>query len=182
MTDQTEHTILEAAFATLANQPTATLAEIANAAGIGRATLHRHFSGRDDLLQAMALKASKELDVAIDAATADAESYTAALRLCLEAIIPLADRQHFLAGEQLDRFPTVAAVYARQNAELVAAIDAAKGEGSFDPHLPTEWIAAAYDTVIYTAWHMVRRQDATPRQAAGFAWRLLQSGLSKGNP
>lgn len=180
MTLETDKTILDAAFTVLAARPTATLAEIAKAAGVGRATLHRYFPGRDDLIEAMALMAADELEAAVNTAVADAASYTEALRLCLEAMIPLADRQYFLANEPLERFPAVAAIHVRQNQELANAIDAAKSEGGFDPNIPTAWIVAAYDTVTYTAWALVRAQEATPRQAAAFAWRLLQSGLEKG--
>ena len=182
MTANTEKTILEAAFEVLSDRPTATLADIAQAAGVGRATLHRYFSGRDDLIRAMALVAADELEAAVDAAVTDAESDTEALRLCLEAMIPLADRQYFLANEPLDRFPDVAAVHARQMQELAQAIDGAKSEGGFDPALPTAWIAEAYENATYTAWALVRAEEATPRQASAFAWRLLQSGLSKGQP
>ena len=132
------------------------------------------------LALSLPLKAADELEAAVNTAVADALSYTEALRLCLEAMIPLADRQYFLAKEPLDRFPAVAAIHARQNDELTRAIEAAKSEGGFDPVIPTEWIAAAYDTVTYTAWALVREQEATPRQAAAFAWRLLQAGLQKG--
>ncbi len=180
MTAETDTTILEAAFTVLAARPTATLADIAQAAGVGRATLHRYFSGRDDLIRAMALMAAKELEEAVNVAVAHVETDTEGLRLCLEAMIPLADRQYFLANEPLDRFPDVAAVHARQLDELAEAIDGAKSEGGFDPNIPTPWIAEAYENVTYTAWALVRAQEATPRQAAAFAWRLLHSGLSKG--
>lgn len=180
MIRETDTAILEAAFTELAARPTATLADIAEAAGVGRATLHRYFAGRDDLIRAMALRAAAELDEAVTAAVVDAQSETEGLRLCLEAMIPLADRQYFLANEPLDRFPEVAAIHARQLHELEQAIDGAKSEGGFDPHIPTAWITEAYENVTYTAWALVRAEEATPRQAAAFAWRLLQSGLAKG--
>ena len=45
--------ILEAASRLLAQSPTATLSEVAAAAGLSRSTLYRHFTGREDLIAAI---------------------------------------------------------------------------------------------------------------------------------
>ena len=169
--------IVETAFAVLADSPTASLAEIAAAAGVGRATLHRHFKGREDLLEAMAHRAVAEIDDAVAAATAEAESHAEALRLTFEALAPLAHRLWFLANEPLERIPSVAAAYAAQRAELEAAIEAAKGEGAFAADAPLSWIVAAYEALVYAAWEQVRDQELTPRQATSLAWRTLTNGL-----
>ncbi|MEM8630181.1 MAG: helix-turn-helix domain-containing protein [Pseudomonadota bacterium] len=180
MTDapsKSQQAIIDAAFATYAQRPTATLAEVAEAAGVGRATLHRYFPGRQDLMVALARIASAELDAAIEAATAGAESHGAALRRALFAMVPLGDRQWFLATEPVDLDLAIAADYGTAKAVLATEIDAAKAEGIFDPGVPTDWIAAAYDDLIYTAWSAVRDQKLTPNQAADLAWRTLIAGL-----
>lgn len=173
--------LLEAAFTTLAADPTASLADIARSAGMGRATLHRHFTGRHDLLKAMALQALEELDAAVDAATRDATSYTDGLRLSLDAMIPLASRHAFLASDTLERDPDIAAAFAESAAELANAIDAARDEGTFAADVPTAWIQSAFDALLFSAWERVRAQDLTPRQASALAWRTLTIGL-KGAP
>ena len=169
--------IIEAAFQVFSRDPTASLGDIAARAGVGRATLHRHFKGRDDLMVALARAAIAELDTAADAATADATSYTEALRLSLEAIVPLADRQWFLAREPVEHVPEIKAAYDRQLQELAEAIDAAKQEGGLNPTIPTLWIVQAYDHLLFAAWELVRAGEATPAQAAALAWRTLTSGL-----
>ena len=110
-------------------------------------------------------------------AVAGAPSWTEALRLSMGAIIPLADRNWFLAQEPLEHHPDIAAAHAAQQAELVEAIDEARKEGAFAPEVPTSWIAAAYDTLIYAGWQAVREGDLTPAQAADLAWRTLAHGL-----
>jgi len=176
----TRDAIIEAAFDVLGRDPSASLADIASMAGVGRATLHRHFAGRDDLIVELAKVAIEELDAAVQAAVKDAPSWTASLELSLHAVIPLANRNWFLAQERSDQNPEIAAAVAAQRAELVEAIEEARKEGAFAPDVPTSWIAASYDNLIYTAWEAVRDQELTPKQAASLAWRTLTTGLKEG--
>ena len=171
--------IVEAAFLTFNEDPTASLADVADRAGVGRATLHRHFAARQDLITALAEIALDEIDAVIDAATADAPSYTEALRLSLHATIPLATRQWFLSHEDYAQAPDLIARYDASLAELHNTIEAARAEGSFAADLPTRWIAEAYENLIYAAWTMVREEEATTRQAADMAWRTFLKGVSQ---
>ncbi len=174
---QTRDALIEAAFQVFSRDPAASLSDVAERAGVGRATLHRHFKGRDDLMIALALTALRELDEAVDQAVTDAPSYGEALRISIKVIIPLADRHSFLAREAVDHDPDVVAHYKEQEKSLVEAIAGAKGEGLFGKEVPTEWIAHAYDYLVYAGWELVRAGDATPAQAAELAWRTLTSGL-----
>lgn len=170
--------ILEAAFQTFSQQPTASLADVAKHAGVGRATLHRHFKSRETLMIALAQTATQELDEAIDAATAGATSHTEGLRLAFGAMIPLADRQWFLAHEPVDRDPEIAKSYQAGREELAASIEAAKSEGTFSKDISTTWIVEAYENLVYAAWTMVRDGHATPGQATDLAWRTLTTGMT----
>lgn len=173
----TRDAILEAAFQTFNQRPGASLGDVAKHAGVGRATLHRHFSSREALMTALAKTAMEELNTAVDAAVVDATSHSEGLRLALTAIIPLANRQWFLAHELVDRDPAIAAAYKRDTEELHAEIEAARAEGTFADDVPTKWIAETYENLIYGAWTMVRDGDATASQAATLAWRTLTDGL-----
>ncbi|MYB34208.1 MAG: helix-turn-helix transcriptional regulator, partial [Gammaproteobacteria bacterium] len=57
--------IIDAAVGVLARNPDASLATIAEAAGVGRATLYRHFPGRNDLIDAISRQAIEETDAAV---------------------------------------------------------------------------------------------------------------------
>lgn len=169
--------VIAAAFAVLAETPNASLADIAARAGVGRATLHRHFTGRDDLIVTMGLTALEEMEEAADAACLNVKSYSEALRVTLEALIPLGDRYQFVMREQLDDHPQIAKETARQQDETRKLVERAKKEGLFDPAHPTDWIVQAYDHLLFAAWESVRAQELTPTQAAKLAWRTLTNGL-----
>lgn len=168
--------IIEAAFQLYSEDPSASLADIAQRAGVGRATLHRHFAGRSELLVELAKVAIAELDKAVEHATTHAQSYTEALKLSVDAIVPLADRQWFLSRETVEDHPQIRAEYQRQTEELAQAIEEAKKEGNFDSAVPTPWIVQAYDHLIFAAWALVRSGEATPKQAADLAWWTLING------
>lgn len=175
----TRSAILEAAFEAFGQNPGASLAEVADLAGVGRATLHRHFAGRDDLIRALAELAMDELDAAVDAAVADAASYTEGLRLAMEAILPLASRQMFLATEAAVQTGAIAERTEADFVELVDGVKHAQAEGGLRKDVPAEWIARAYDNLIYAGWDLVRAEEATPRQAADFAWKTLMDGMGE---
>lgn len=175
----TREAILEAAFQTFSRQPTASLADVAKHAGVGRATLHRHFKSRELLMVALARTATEELDEAVDTATADAISHTDGLKKALGAMIPLADRQWFLAHEPIDLDPEIAKSYKTGLDELATSIEEAKAEGTFRKDIPTVWIVETYENLVYAAWTMVRDGHATPDQASDLAWRTLTTGLGR---
>ncbi|MEM7568897.1 MAG: TetR/AcrR family transcriptional regulator [Pseudomonadota bacterium] len=169
--------LIDAAFAVLRQNPSAPLSHIADAAGVGRATLHRYFSSRESLISALSHIAIKEMDEAVEDACADAPSYGEAMRLTLEVLIPMGDRHGFLALETLEHDPELEAQLARQDRETAEMVEAAKQEGLFAPDVPTPWIVQAFEHLLYAAWESVKAGDATPKQASALAWRTLTTGL-----
>ena len=176
----TRDAIVEAAFDVLSRDPSAALAQVAERAGVGRATLHRHFATREDLVRALALTAIEEMDAAAEAACADATSHEDAFRRMLTVLIPLGDRHGFLSREPVDDDPAIAAEFQRQTDETREMVEGAKAEGLFDPAVPTAWITQAFDHLLYAAWESVRAGEATHAQAADLAWRTLTHGLGTG--
>ena len=173
----TRDAIIEAAFAVFSKDPSAALSEVATLAGVGRATLHRHFASREELIRQLAKIANQEMDEAVESACANVTSYSEAARKSLHALIPLGDRYGFLELEPIDDDPDLKAAFARQKRETEDMVDAAKGEGLFDIAIPTSWIVQAYDHLLYAGWESVKAGETTPDQAADLAWRTLTTGL-----
>lgn len=173
----TKNAIIEAAFQLFKENPRASLAEIAGLAGVGRVTLHRYFSGRDELVIELAKMAIKELDQVAEHAASNAVTYTEALRLMLFALVPLADRQWFLANQAVEGHTEIQDEYQRQTQEMIEIIELAKHEGALDPSLPSVWVSEAYDGLLFAAWEMVRKDELTVKQAADYAWKTFIGGV-----
>ena len=154
------------------------MAEIAAAAKVGRATLHRHFPTRDDLITRLTEHGLAEIDDAVAQAVEGAESYLEGLRLAMRACVPLADRQLFLARHTGAQAALVAEADAQGLSETRDAIEAAKAEGSLPTSVPTPWMARFYDTLIYIAWESVSAQELTPNQASDLAWQSFLTGVT----
>jgi AcrR family transcriptional regulator len=97
---ETSSAILSMATQVLVERPDATMAEIAAASGVGRATLYRHFPTRDALLEALAADALQVLAVRIgDAGRDDATVPEAILRL-VRTFLEVGDAQVLLRRRQ----------------------------------------------------------------------------------
>lgn len=168
---------MDAAVAVLAQNPGAPISAVAEAAGVGRATLYRHFPTREALLRELALEAIERTDAAVAPIFARGLSSEDSLLGMLEAIVPLGDRFHFLANEWVAD-EEVARQSRRQTQELETFVEHAQGEGLFDAGVSTAWIVASIDALIWAAWASVRDGTVAPRDAASLAYKTLTRGLA----
>ena len=170
--------ILDAAIELFARNPGASLSAIAVRAGVGRASLHRHFPSRKDLVAAVVRQCMDETAAATAAATRDAGSARETLWRMLEAVIPLGDRYHFLAAVVSDE----ADLRARHEADmewLARLIDGLKNEGVMAADAPRTWAAAQIDAQIWIAWTETAAGRLAPAHAAELAFRTLLEGLGR---
>jgi TetR/AcrR family transcriptional regulator, mexCD-oprJ operon repressor len=96
---RTPAAILEAAARVLAARGDATMNEIAAVAGVGRATLYRHFPTREALLEALEAEARQELAARVADAALGSVPVPEALQRLLRAIFTVGDRYVFLARQ-----------------------------------------------------------------------------------
>ncbi len=174
--------ILEAAFVLFSRDASASLAEVAAQAGVGRATLHRHFSSRDDLIRTLALVAIDEMDEAVESACANAQSATEVLRLSLAALIPLGDRHGFITQHPIENDAEIAEQFRQADDATREMVEAAKTEGLFDASVSSDWITHVYNALLYAGWESVKQGETTAQQAADLAWRSLTTGLGAAKP
>ena len=78
---RSRRSILDAAHELFADGGEASFAEISRAAGVGQATVYRHFQSREDLFAALAEEGMSRIEEKVAAAPIDAESFEGLLRL-----------------------------------------------------------------------------------------------------
>src|SRR3954465_15102023 len=89
-------TVLDAAVALLAQRPQATMQEIADASGLGRTTVYRHFPRRQDLIDALFEDVLREAAETVAEALSSATSARELLCDLGPRIIAIGDRYRFL--------------------------------------------------------------------------------------
>jgi AcrR family transcriptional regulator len=97
---RTPAAILETAARVLADHGDATMNDIAAAAGVGRATIYRHFPTREALLQALEAEALREFTARVTAAGLDRVPVPEALQRLLRAIFTVGDRYVVLTRQR----------------------------------------------------------------------------------
>ncbi|WP_406380196.1 TetR/AcrR family transcriptional regulator [Streptomyces sp. NBC_01618] len=146
--------VLRSAAALLTHKSTATMDEVARAAGIGRATLHRHFAGRDALVRALENLGIQEFGAALDAAALDEGTSEEALRRLVAAVEPGAGLLSFLVTEnQLFEGDEVNEGWSRLDAQVSAFFLRGQERGEFRIDLTPAWLTEAlYGLISVGAW------------------------------
>ncbi|QES16125.1 TetR family transcriptional regulator [Streptomyces venezuelae] len=146
--------VLRAAAALLTRKATATMDEVARAAGIGRATLHRHFAGRDALVRALEELGLQELEAALDRAGLDDGPEDAAVRRLVAEVEHVAPLLSFLVTEnQLFEGDQQNEGWALLDARVSALFRRGQESGVFRIDLTPAWLTEAfYGLVGSGAW------------------------------
>ncbi|MDN0196124.1 TetR/AcrR family transcriptional regulator [Streptomyces sp. S.PNR 29] len=159
--------VLRTAAALLTRKSTATMDEVAKAAGISRATLHRHFAGRDALVRALETLGIDECEAALDAARLDEGPASDAVHRLVAAIEPAAGLLAFLYTEnQLFEGEEQNAGWARIDDRIADLFRRGQQTGEFRIDLTPAWLTEAlYGLLASGAWAVtegrVARNDFT---------------------
>lgn len=172
-----EQTILEAAITVLADRPGASMAEIARAGGLARATLYRHFASRDELVRAIQAQAVAAGTEALDVARLEQGSAVAAIRRAITALIGVGDRYRLLAGEAavdpsaLERRPEIVR-------DLLAVVERGQRSGELRSDLPAPWVLSTLAGLLVQALREMANASVTADEAAERVASTLLDGVT----
>ncbi|MFZ3571675.1 TetR/AcrR family transcriptional regulator [Streptomyces sp. BH097] len=146
--------VLHSAAALLTRKSTATMDEVARAAGISRATLHRQFAGRDALVRALEELGIAECESALDRAGPDEGPAADALRALVRELEPAAPLLAFLVTEnQLFEGEQQHEGWARLDSRIEALFRRGQETGEFRIDLTPAWLTEAlYGLIGSGAW------------------------------
>jgi len=174
--------IVEVAGRLLTADPGVGMAEVATAAGVGRATVYRHFPTRDALLLAIyetgigtAAQAMRDCHIEEGSAT---EALSRLTRAWVDVIERFAFTQivaqtgHF---ESEDREARREAIFAEPLYALVARGQAA---GEFSNALPAEWILVTFGALLHQAGLAISAGSLSRGDAPDVVLQTLLHGLA----
>lgn len=150
--------------------------EIAAHAGVGSATLHRHFRTKSDLIDAIGIQCIDEMNVAVRAHSVKGQLAVDRLRGMFEAVIPLGDRYNFL-GTFRTQDSSIEEGYSAQLRWAISLVEELKQQGVVHGDIPTRWIVAQIDQLVWAAWNGIAEGYLKPEEAPELAVRTLLFGL-----
>ena len=175
--DRNRAAILEAAVSVLGSQPDAGIGEVAAAAGVGRATVYRHFATREELIEALRGYAGEEVAQRFAEARVDEGDPIEALERLVTAMLALGDRYRVVFPQERHPGPRRSQVMLRPLGRIIAR---AQAEGSIDPELQPAWIVASLRALVRAAVIEVEARRLGRDEAAARVVRTLVRGVRSG--
>jgi AcrR family transcriptional regulator len=164
--------IIEAARRTLAEQPGASMQEIAQAAGLHRATIHRHFASRDDLIAALRERSLDEVSAGLEAARLDDGPARAALGRATVALFEVSERYRVARFTAL-LGPATLSHQDRIRSSVAKVIERGQRDEGLRADLSADVLTAAWGGLIVGFLPDLYRGSLDVEQAAGLALQVL---------
>lgn len=158
----------------------ASLTEIAQQAGVGRATVYRQFETRESLLKAIAIDCVDRMERVTADIESEATSGLDAFRLLFLYLAPFTQEMQFLM--HLDyHFPNdeqdLEKEYQRQQAKVLELISHAQTNKEIRQDLPAAWIVNLIDGLFLAGW-MQQESGASAEEAADLMYTSFVNGLT----
>ncbi|MFE7841268.1 TetR/AcrR family transcriptional regulator [Streptomyces sp. NPDC057474] len=170
--------MLRAAADFIGRRPNATQDEIARALGVGRTTLHRHFTGRAELMKTLTDMAGEKLRQAIERARPTEGDCTAAVRRLVEATAesaPYVGLLYALTQDDIETDPHP--VWTEVDQAVVGLFERGQASGEFSTRMTAAWMAEAFYSLMAGALWAVESGRCAPRDFTHMVTHMLLSGV-----
>ncbi|AYV32422.1 TetR/AcrR family transcriptional regulator [Streptomyces sp. CJ_13] len=175
--ERTVRTILEVAERVLGDDPTASLGQIAAAAGVARTTVHRRFASREALIDAMAAHAFRQVEEAIDIGRPETAPPLVALHQITANVIQIKSGWRYTVGQPQLRDPSAIAAHERIFAKGNLLMRRAQQAGLLRPDADLGWARRVYHALIEQAILEQAESSADPDTLAAAVVDALLNGL-----
>jgi AcrR family transcriptional regulator len=144
--------ILDAALERLAEDPGASMAEIAKAAGVGRVTVYGHFSSREQLLESVLIRTIDRSEAELAGLDLEGDPVAALDRLVRRSW-RIVDTFHRLLGAAEESLSNdrILAHHAEPMARVRALIERGQRAGVMRRDLSAEWLTSCYTALLHAA-------------------------------
>lgn len=150
--------IIHAAERLLVRGSQASIAAVANEAGVSRVTVYAHFPTREQLLEAVVERAVGRAGTALDAAEPESGPPLEALDRVIAAGWDELDRNHVIAQAAAEQLSPEALRRAHHAADrrIASLVERGRAEGTFRSDLPANWLVTTLHVLIHAAGDDVR--------------------------
>ncbi|GAB3815863.1 TetR/AcrR family transcriptional regulator [Kribbella italica] len=185
----TRSQVLDAALRRLNSDPTTSMADLAAAIGIGRATLNRHFASRDALLREIGERAldhwarsQDETGMVAAGESGDPERIRSCLGELVTWFVENADEfAYALANNRMEAMPEL---MTRTNLLIDREVEfyaCAQRAGVLRSDLPARWIEHTVYGLMIAAREALRRGDVARRDLDALVFSTLLTGTATGD-
>jgi AcrR family transcriptional regulator len=145
--------ILEAAERVLAEEPGASMEQIATAAGVARTTIHRRFANRQALIEALASSAARQLARAVDDGRPDTAPPLVAMHRITANVLQVKSAWAFAL--ELPAGPDSEAALLHQDIarSCIAVLKRAQDDKLIDEAADLDWVRRVYYALIGESLH-----------------------------
>jgi AcrR family transcriptional regulator len=145
--DRTTSAILDAAATVIAeHDESASMADVATAAGISRATLYRYFASKEELLRALAGAAIDDVSARLDAADLDTVPVREALARVTRALVACGVKFAVIVEDH--RYVDADDVHRRVGDRIRAVFERGIADGTLRGDLPAEVLARLFGALL----------------------------------
>lgn len=162
--------------AALADQPRASMEQLAHAVGVSRTTLCRKFATRDDMFTSLAEQAVEECVAALEQSRMDEGAADEVIRRIVTHMLPNVELYRVLESPEYEDFPALKAWGChKQKLQELHLRWQARGELRVD--LPANWIWQSMFLLMRGAAAMVREGQLARADAVNAVCTLLLEGV-----
>jgi AcrR family transcriptional regulator len=171
--------LLDAAADVLAVAPQASLTEVATRAGLGRATLYRHFENREVLLAAIREEALARAASALTSADLQGHDTREGIRRAAEALVPLGMRFRTLLTESSDSDPSFLAARDETLAPLWTVLARGVKSGELSKTANLGWLKLSLAGLLMSAVRAAGAGLIDPAEAGDLVARVFIDGVGR---
>jgi TetR/AcrR family transcriptional regulator, mexCD-oprJ operon repressor len=172
--DRTAAAILDAAAHVLSEQQSSSMADVAAAAGVSRATLYRYYPHREALLEALASQALADAATRLADAGLERAPVEEAIERIVRAVVAVGDRYAVIVREHVKFDPAEAErlLGAPMRAVFVRGIES----GLFRQDLPVEVLLELFGGALMAAFRLTERRQLGLEEASAATASVFLDG------